>query len=54
MPTPSLVEVNAAAVEAEVPPPVMVDPARLESNELRMASCLTRYDLKKNCIHIHD
>lgn len=54
MPTTTLVELDVAALEADQSVPAVVAPDRLTSNEQRMASCLTRYDLKKNCIHIHD
>lgn len=34
--------------------PVVLSEDRRLANPLRMASCLVRYDLKKNCRHIHD
>ena len=41
-------------VELEDAEPVVQNPARLDLNPTRMAKCLTRYDVKKNCVHIHD
>lgn len=54
MPASSITELDAKTLEKDQPPPVIVDRERLETNELRMASCLTRYDVRKNCVHIHD
>ncbi len=47
-------ELNASDLYEDQEAPVLIDPERRVSNVLRMAKCLTRYDLKKNCIHIHD
>lgn len=52
----TIVELDAIALKTDptMEPRVNVDPDRLRSNQLRMAKCLTHYDLRKNCVHIHD
>lgn len=51
-----LLELNAVdiAEALEAKDPVIQERTRIDSNPGRMAKCLTRYDVKKNCVHIHD
>ena len=51
--------VNEAAAldvtdDRDVAQPYVKNPERLSTNPELRASCLVRYDLNRNCIHIHN